>query len=255
MPKHVVKPAYIKVFCNAELSLLVSNIKPMMCFSRYGVRMPQKLFVLGLPGSGKSTVANYITNYCKSHKEQSVTRFGDYKILYQMFKDDQVQKYFNPTNYGGFYVKAPLVYDKALALLEREIENKNYDEYELIVIEFARSDYIRAFDNFSRSFLHDSFFLFLNVDRETGIKRVKNRMIHPSPRSTDDHFVSYSTFDYYRNKDNAKYLSLVTRHLTRKYRIKPQRITVLNNKGPQEDFEKPVSSFIGMIISRSPSFT
>ena len=217
--------------------------------------MPQKLFVLGLPGSGKSTVANYITSYCKDHKEWLVTRFGDYNILYQMFQEDQDEKYFNPTKYEGFYVKAPLVYDKALEQLELDIKNNTFDEHELLVIEFARSDYIRAFENFSRAFLYDSFFLFLNVDRENCIKRVKDRVKHQHSQlaNLDDHYVSHDTFDYYRNKDNAKYLSSVARHLTRRYGIRPQRVIILNNKGSQEAFEEPVSTFIRMIVSRSHS--
>lgn len=200
--------------------------------------MAQKLFILGLPGSGKSTIARHIVDYFeRNHKEWSAIRLCDYDILYDMFQEDQTQINFYPIEHEGFYVKKPLIYDKVLKQLEMKIASCDYAENTLIVIEFARNDYVHAFANFSEEFLRDAYFLFLDVEVATGMKRVRDRVKRPSPRSRDDHFVSKFTFEFYRQRDTAKYLSGVIQHITKRYGIRPQRIKILNNnKGLKKEF-------------------
>jgi thymidylate kinase len=211
--------------------------------------MSQKLYVLGLPGSGKSTVSRYIVVYIKRyHDDFSATRKCDYDILYMMFEEDTAHKHFFPTEYNGFYVKNPAKYDAALKMLEKEIENYNFAENEIVLIEFARSDYLYAFQNFSKSFLLNAYFLFLDVDIEVGMKRVRERVKHPDPTSRDDHFVSKYTFEFYRQKDNTKYLSSVSKQLTIKYGIPPTKIKVLDNKGPKRNFWDDVNDIIKTIV-------
>ena len=53
--------------------------------SRKCVCMEKKVFILGLPGSGKSTAARYIECLAKSNGWVPV-RFNDYDILYEMFR-------------------------------------------------------------------------------------------------------------------------------------------------------------------------
>lgn len=212
--------------------------------------MAQKLFILGLPGSGKSTIACHIVDYFKrNHKEWSSIRLSDYDILYSMFQEDQTQKNFYPTEHNGFYVKTPFMYDKALMQLEMEIASYDYAENTLIVIEFARSDYVHALANFSPAFLQDAYFLFLDADVETGMKRVRDRMKHPNPRSRDDHFVSKITFEFYRQKDNAKYLSEVAKRITNEHSINPKKIKIMNNnKGPKKEFWDSIHAFVESIM-------
>ncbi len=127
------------------------------------------------------------------------------------------------------------------------IENCEYAENTLIVIEFARSDYIHALSNFSKEFLQDAYFLFLDVDVETGMKRVKDRVKHP--HSLDDHFVSKYTFEFYRQKETAKYLSGVAQHITKRYGIRLQRIKIVNNnKGLKKDFWDEIHEFVDSIM-------
>lgn len=208
--------------------------------------MPQKLFVLGLPGSGKSTIARYIVGYIqRNHPEWIATRFNDYDILHDMFLHHQTQKYFSPTAHKGFRVKDESVYNSALKQLQQAIESGNYPEDELIVIEFARSDYISAFRNFSPAFLQDAFFLFLDVSVDMGMKRVKNRVKHP--RSTDDHFVPKHTFDVYDQKEFVQNLPLVVQDLTLQYGLQPQKVKILKNGSSKRRFEKPVATLIKRI--------
>jgi len=105
-----------------------------------------------------------------------------------------------------------------------------------------------AFQNFSKSFLLNAYFLFLDVDIEVGMKRVRDRVKHPDPTSRDDHFVSKYTFEFYRQKDNTKYLSSVSKQLTIKYGIPPTKIKVLDNKGPKRNFWDDVNDIIKTIV-------
>ncbi len=208
--------------------------------------MPQKLFILGLPGSGKSTVSRYIVDYIeRNYASWSALSLCDYDILFNMFQSDKAQKKFSPREHKGFYVKDANVYNSALKQLERSIENTKYPENALLVIEFARSDYVRAFSNFSPAFLQDAFVLILDVDISIGMKRVRNRIRHP--RSSDDHFVPKHTFDAYEQKDNAQYLSFVVQQLVKQNGINSQRIKIINNRGSKRHFWKPIHSTIKKI--------
>ena len=215
--------------------------------------MQHKILLLGLPGSGKSTISRYILKYMQRyHDEYSATRICDYDILYQMFKDDPDHKSFYPTPHNGFYVKDPSMYDLALKKLEEIVVNDcDYAEKDLVIIEFARTDYTNAFKNFNPTFLRDAFFLFLDVDIETGMKRVKDRVRNPVCR--DNHFVSKFTFEFYRQKDNAKHLSLETLHLMKRYNINPENIKILNNRGPERGFWEIVNNLIKRVAEETPA--
>jgi len=215
--------------------------------------MSQKLFVLGLPGSGKSTVSRYIVDCVKWYYQGFfATRICDYDILYEMFEEDVANKHFYPTEHSGFYVKNPVMYDAALKKLGKEIENYNFAENEIVLIEFARSDYLLAFRNFSKSFLRDAHFLFLDVDIDVGMKRVRDRVKHPDPTSRDDHFVSDYTFEFYRQKDNVKYLSSVSKLLTIKYGIHPHHIKIVDNRGSKRNFWNDVNDIINTVVREAP---
>jgi adenylate kinase family enzyme len=217
--------------------------------------MSQKLFILGLPGSGKSTVSRFIVKSVKRHYEDfSATRLCDYDILYEMFEEDKAQQFFYHTAHNGFYVKNTATYDAALKNLEQKVQNHKITKNEFVIIEFARSDYLHAFQNFSDSFLLNSYFLFLDVDIDVGMKRVKDRVKHPDLTTRDDHFVSKYTFVAYRQKDNAKYLTSVAKQLTFKYGINPHRIKIVNNSGPQRNFWNVVFELTTTIVRETSIF-
>src|SRR5579864_4911695 len=113
-------------------------------------RMAVKLFVLGLPGSGKSSIARYISTYARD-RQWSTTHINDYAILYRMFQEDTGGKQFKPAGHGGFDVLDLTVFDTALQRLERQISPyfSSAKSDEIILIEFARNDYQKAFHQFS----------------------------------------------------------------------------------------------------------
>lgn len=113
--------------------------------------MAVKLFVLGLPGSGKSTVARYIKAYAKNIG-RSAPHFNDYDILCIIFQADDGHKMFSPTEQNdGFDVFDFSVLDIVLEKLEKideEEVKKNTPKDELIVVVIdARTETTSSLDS------------------------------------------------------------------------------------------------------------
>src|SRR5581483_9637093 len=169
--------------------------------------MSIKLFILGRPGSGKSTACRSVEKFLRQqeqYKGWSIIHYKDYKILYEMFWYEKLfpnprkpKQFEATTDFDGFDVLDFTVLDTALVNLEKKARERTTDQKdELIIIEFARQDYQHAFKQFSSSFLKDSYFLFIEADVATCIERVKERSINPA--TEDDFFVSdFIITEYY----------------------------------------------------------
>jgi hypothetical protein len=168
-----------------------------------------KLFILGRPGSGKSTVARHIIKLAQ-RESWVATYYCDYNILYNMFQAElhnpsYIQQHFEPVDHSGFRVIDFSVLDPALHIIQkRAIASLNdCDPYNqrLLVIEFARNDYFQAFSQFDPVFLQDAHFLFLDANVDLCIQRIHNRVAHPD--SIDDHFVLDDIITGYYQKDST----------------------------------------------------
>jgi len=212
--------------------------------------MAVKLFVLGLPGSGKSSVARYISTYA-GDRQWSTTHINDYAILYRMFQEDTEGKQFKPAGHGGFDVLDLTVFDTALQRLERQVSPyfSSAKSDEIILIEFARNDYQKAFHQFSNpSLLKEAYFLYLGTDVETCKRRIRERIAHPT--SQDDHFVSDYIFNAYYNKDNGQDIPHV---LERDFGVDEQRVMVIDNTCSLQEASPKINSFIELIIASATS--
>src|SRR5437764_11643264 len=126
------------------------------------VVMVKKVFVLGLPGSGKSTAARYIEKLAQRNNWSPI-RFNDYDILYQWFQADKEGRIFSATEHCGFDVHDHSIFDEALKEVEKRVVGREKvapEENQLIIIEFARDDYCKALGLFSPTFLRNASFLF-----------------------------------------------------------------------------------------------
>ena len=205
--------------------------------------MVVKLLVFGLPGSGKSTIARHITTYLKDRNWESI-HFSDHIILEEMFLADSEYKQFKPTDHGGFDVLDFIVFDIALQRLEREINQHllSAEQEEIVLIEFARNDYLRAFQQFSDTFLQDAYFLHLDVETEICKKRIRERIAHPS--NQDDFFVSEYIFSTYYERDNGQD---IPRILEEDYGINKQKVEVIENNGSLSDSIARINRFVDTI--------
>jgi adenylate kinase family enzyme len=218
---------------------------------RYGsiFLMAIKIFVLGNPGSGKSTVSRFIVDYVlRQHPYWTANHVNDYGHLRKMFETEKEGKRFRPTRkHGGFVVLDTDVYYEALEKLEEQVLELDTIPDKLIVIEFARNNYRKALRQFSPDFLRDSYFVFLDVDIETCMDRIAMRIAHRETK--DDYFVSSYVFKKYHSlKDTRQYVSLT---LKTDYELAKERVKVIVNQNTKEEFEKPIQDFINLIFKKT----
>lgn len=205
--------------------------------------MAVKLFILGLPGSGKSTVARHITTYLNGRGRES-TRVYDHVILQKMFLVDTEHRHFNRADHGGFDVLDFTVLDVALQKLEQQVKTyiTSAEPEEIILIEFARNDYQKAFRQFSQAFLQDAYFLYLDADIETCKGRIRKRIANP--RTEDDFFVSEYIFSAYYSEDNGQDIPQI---LERDYGIGRQRVVFIDNNGSLQGSTAQINRFVDII--------
>ena len=194
--------------------------------------MVVKLFILGLPGSGKSGAVLHISDFMRGHR-WIVQYFKDYDILYEMYKEDNEGKRFRSTKtsgYDGFDVLDFSAPDEALEKLERKVSwrQKPADsEKDLIIIEFSRVDYCKALNFFASHLDQDAHILFIDADITTCKRRIKNRVDHP--KTTDDHYVSEYIFTAYYEQDHRDYANQVAAQLNAQFSIGNENIQVIYN--------------------------
>ncbi len=203
-----------------------------------------KIFVLGRPGSGKSTAAHHMIELA-SRRNYASLFVQDYDILHKMFLNDRKHEQFRPTDRGGFDVIDFSVLDSALQQMEEEVEDiQARKSADMICIEFARNDYRAALNLFSPLFLRDAYIFFIDSDLEYCIRRVQERVTDPP--LPDHHFVSEYVMRTYYSNDNWKYMpgQCEQEHTICK------EIIVVHNDGPLSVLLEDVNNFVERILLR-----
>lgn len=182
-----------------------------------------KVFVLGRPGSGKTTAIHHLTEIARQHNYAALG-IDDYAILQRMSHEKRYQTGFRATAYDGFDVLDPSIYDVALTLLEQQVQQERTHQQDgIITIEFARNDYRHALQCFSPAFLADAYFLFVKADLTTCIQRIHQRVLNT--QQANNHFVSDFIMQTYYHKDNW---STTQKYLVRDYAVHKEVLTLRN---------------------------
>ncbi len=222
--------------------------------------MSIKLFILGRPGSGKSTACRIVEKFLRQQKQYkgwSIVHYKDYRILYEMFWYEKLfpnpkknPQFAATKKYDGFDVLDFTVLDTALVKLEKKARERSSDKKEeVIIIEFARQDYAEAFKQFSPSFLKDSYFLFIEADVATCLERVKERIIDPA--TEDDFFVSDFIITEYYGKQIIPPVIKAKNGDT----IDKNRVKMINNRSSLSSFNRKIENFIQDIIKQETELT
>jgi adenylate kinase family enzyme len=186
--------------------------------------MVRSVFLLGRPGSGKSTVANEIRQFAEG-KGWITHHIFDYRLLQNLFLvergrsiPDHEKKFVpqGPEECNGFDVRDFSVLDTVLEKMAQEvsdIEQRNAENNELILIEFARANYTRALYLFGQAILRDAYLLYMDVDLKICIDRVLQRIECDCQQNLYNHFVSDDIMRGYYCKDDWPEVVFNLRHI------------------------------------------
>jgi len=195
------------------------------------------VFILGLPGSGKSTVAHTIEEYVPEHYEGwSVVHISDYNILQRMCYEEHDDR-LRPIGNDAFNVVDHEAFNSALKRLKDEIREaikKVSNSNQLIAVEFSRNDYHFALEEFFVELLSEANFIFIKAPISECKFRIENR-VKKRNRTKDDHYVSEFIFEKYYKEDRQDYHESVGRLLTKKYGIPDSCIQIIEDGGLTED--------------------
>lgn len=206
--------------------------------------MSAKLFILGRPGSGKSTASHHIAATARS-RGRFVLRLKDYDILLRMFHADVGKEKFRAREHGGFDVHDLSVFDTALKELEEKIRlHLPLEKRHTLSIEFARADYHQALKLFSSELLQDAYFLYIETDVDTCIQRIRERVAHPL--SADDFFVSEDILRGYYGGESRPYIASSLRE---DFGI-TKHIEIIDNMGSEREFLESVGRFAEQILDQ-----
>lgn len=215
--------------------------------------MIKKVFILGLPGSGKSEAARHIDQFFQEKSAQATgsgwfaTHFNDYIILDEMSKNPEESQQFIRYDTGGFDVVNFEAFDTALHRLKERIEDylkfsgENRDE--IFVVEFARNDYRRAFNLLGTLFIQDACFIHLHSDVETCKQRIRDRV--EKRGYTDDYPVSNSIFKTYYHSDDGQALPFF---LQQDFEVDESQVLLINNNSSLEEAMNSITPFLKRII-------
>ncbi|MEW5693404.1 MAG: AAA family ATPase [Candidatus Hydrogenedentota bacterium] len=174
------------------------------------MQLPFQIFLLGIPGCGKSEVYRRIKErLIKEGIAQDVIRIDDFPKLHSCFvSDDEAEKqgkkrrYSKKTTDGGWLVTNKEIWDELLKMVNDDIK-KERKNGRVIFLEFSRPDMVRSIQkNFDENIKDSSFIIYIfcpfDICWERNVRRHKQALA----AGTDDHLVSREEMESTYAKDD-----------------------------------------------------
>lgn len=213
--------------------------------------MVRNVFLLGRPGSGKSSAAGLIKMFARD-RGWTTHYINDYELLQEMFLQENAQhiphkgrkfRSTGPEDCNGFDVTNFSVLDTVLEKMKGEVEEVKARTLEevttLCLVEFARASYHDAFQLFGSDLLKGAHLLYLDVDIKSCIKHNHQRT---------DHFVSDAIMRTYYCEDDWFRVSLNIRQGDGI----GANIWEIKNTGSLQDFTQTIEEWIKTQLIREP---
>jgi hypothetical protein len=221
--------------------------------------MTKIAFLLGRPGTGKSTLAQHIE--APARKGGWATQhFYDYKYLQDMFQkeigqnvplEERAFRQKGPGTCDGFDVLDFNVLDTALEQMADDIRTARSEHptaNKLFLIEFARKEYCRALHIFGYDILRDAHLFYIKLGLVACLERVHRRVVENCSRSKFDHFVSEEIMTGYYSTDDcldgrmSEYLEYLQRdHVHVSFKE-------LENLGTYQELEDEAEKIVDLLV-------
>jgi hypothetical protein len=216
-------------------------------------------FLLGRPGTGKSTLAQLI-EASAPRRGWATQHFYDYKYLQDMFQQEieenvplegRAFRQKGPEACHGFDVVRFEVLDTALKQMADDIRaarNEHPAANKLFLIEFARQEYSHALHIFGYDILRDVHLFYIKLALEACIERVRQRVVENCSRSEFDHFVSEEIMNSYYSGDDwlggqiSEYLDYLRGDLVH------VNIEEIDNTGTYHELEEKVEEIVSLLV-------
>ncbi|WP_376796745.1 hypothetical protein [Thermogemmatispora sp.] len=208
--------------------------------------MALKVLLLGRPGSGKTTAAQYFLQRA-ARAGLSATHVDDYDLLAEKCQADREQRRFRPLivngRHCGFDVLDFSVMDEVLVEAEARVERylARYPDNGLAMLEFARDDYRRALRLFNPSFLRNARLLYFRIDVETAIQRVRQRYCRTGCQLVSEQILR----SYYRDDGFVEQLSLIQKDFPLN-----QAIEICDNNETLQLFLQRLERFFQLLLKQ-----
>lgn len=138
------------------------------------------LFVIGRPGTGKTTIINKLKFKIENTFSYKSYVLNDWDILNDLAISKKYPDYIQPFE-KGFKVLNDEIYSIAMARLIDHILSMN-DKYDLLFIEFARTDYCEPFNELTKHISSSHLFvIFASAHYDLCIERNEKRKTHLVP--------------------------------------------------------------------------
>ncbi len=216
-------------------------------------------FLLGRPGTGKSTLAQLI-EVSAQRRGWATQHFYDYKYLQDMFQqeieenvplEERAFRQKGPEACHGFDVLDFNVLDTALEQMCEDIltaRSENQAANKLFLIEFARKEYSRALHIFGYDILRDAHLFYIKLSLEACIERLHQRVVENCSRSEFDHFVSEEIMNSYYSRDDwlggqlSEYLYYLQSDLV------PVSVKEIDNSDTYQKLEDKVEGVLNRLV-------
>lgn len=216
-------------------------------------------FLLGRPGTGKSTLAQLIEAFAR-RRGWATQHFYDYKYLQGMFQQEIEENVplegrafgqKGPEACHGFDVVRFEVLDTALKQMADDIRTARSEHpaaNKLFLIEFARKEYSHALHIFGYDILRDAHLFYIKLGLEACIERVHQRVVENCSRSEFDHFVSEEIMYGYYNTDDwldgriSQYLDYLQSDLVH------VNVKEIDNSGTYRELEEKVEKIVRLLV-------